>query len=78
MTAAWAMWAAAQAGPWLLTPLGLATGWTLYHLAARARRRAAARRAERDAHIARTTHELETLYRRSPARRRNTRKETRP
>jgi len=40
----------AIAGEWLLLPLGLATGWTLYRLAARAHRRNQARRAERHAY----------------------------
>jgi len=70
----WAIYAWAQAAEWLLAPLGLAAGWALYRLAARARRRNQARRALLYPHIARTTTELEALYRRSPARRR-TRKE---
>jgi hypothetical protein len=46
----WAIAAYAEAGEWLLLPLGIAAGWVLYRLTARAIRRSRARRAERDAH----------------------------
>lgn len=46
----WAIYGWAEAGEWLLLPLGLAAGWGLYRLLAWLARRAAAKRAERDAH----------------------------
>ena len=48
----WAIYGWAEAGEWLLLPLGLAAGYSLYRLGARLARRSAAKKAERDAYWA--------------------------